>query len=196
MDLDARIKEIMNTEEFKTLIKHVEPTPENYQKILGGMLRKDYPKLGPEAMQALDMFKSEREILRDRLRHKINQTKQRRATQQTNETLSSHRQELLEKFAKESKQNKTVQKKKTRNRSRKLKKRYGDITEDQYLEALTYLREHPVNPSGSDVENPTDASRRGSDIDLVRRYQNMVRLYQDQHSLEEELILSDDETKK
>ena len=61
---------------------------------------------------------------------------------------------------------------------------------------MSYIREHPVNPSGSDVENPTDASRRGSDIDLVRRYQNMVRLYQDQHSLEEELILSDDETKK
>src|SRR3989338_9624561 len=105
MDLEARIKEVINTDEFKTLIKHVKPSPENYQKILGGMLRKDYPKLGPDDMQALDMFKSERDILRDRLRQKITQTKQRRATQQTNEKLLANRQELLEKFAKESKKN-------------------------------------------------------------------------------------------
>jgi len=172
MSLDQRIKDVMASDEFRNLCKHVKPNTDNFRKILQAMLSKDYPKLSQDALDAVMPPMTRREELQQRLHRRIGQFKEKRSTKKNQEELFKERAEMLSKFAQQSK----LTQKSDKNRKKRLRKRYGIITEDAYLESLKYLQQNDE-----------------SNIDLSNRHRNIVELYQEQQSVqhEEELVLSD-----
>jgi len=169
----------MSSEQFKTLCKHVDPKSENYQKILTAMMQKDFPKLTQDAIDAVLPPKSYREQLKDRLRSKIGRSKEIRSSKKTQEELMNTRQQMLDKFAENAHISVNEEKKKKnslKKRQQRLRKRYGTITEEKYLESLNKLK---------NLDNLDESQ--------INQCRNIVRVYQDQQAKqdEDELILSD-----